>query len=261
MIITSIAGTIAPVEGVLSIPLNFMAGISSSVSQWANNAAGELAEIQSLRDRNAELEEALARFQAELVQQREIVSDYQRLVNLLEYTTSVEDQEFVTADVISYDPSARIRTIIINRGTRNGIEVGMPVVTDQGLVGRITAVTANAARVLLLTDESSFVSARLQNSRAQGSVQGLLTGGLRMIDIPLDAALQVGDIVLTSGLGGNFPADQVIGQVESIRQFEFELGQEAEVRSLIDFDTLELVMVVTSFRPVDLSVFEEDEEN
>jgi len=262
LIIISAAGTIAPVEGVLATPLNFLSGIFNDISQTVNSAITDLSEIQELRQRNAELEEALAQFQAELVGLREINSDYQRLSDLLEYTTSVQNQEFVTADVINFDQSSLLRTIVINRGARDGIARGMPVVTRQGLVGRIVEVSANASRVLLINDPSSYVSVRLQTSRAEGSVEGQLTGNLRMIDIPLNADVREGDLVLTSGLGGNFPADIVIGQVTSTRQFEFELNQEAEVRSLINFDTLEFVLVVTSFQPVDISVFEnEDAQN
>ena len=80
-----------------------------------------------------------------------------------------------------------------------------------------------------------------------------------MTFIVLDEEILQGDLVITSGLGGNFPPDIVVGQVTSVRQFEFELFQEAEVRSLIDFDSLEQVLVVTSFQPIDLSVFNRPE--
>lgn len=257
LIAFSAAGSLGPVEGVMSTPVNFIAGIFNNLSQSINQTVTEYAEIGTLRERNAELEEALAQFQVELVQLREIASDYQRLADLLEYRSAVQNQEFVTADVINFDQTGRLRTIVINRGARDGIARGMPVVTRQGLVGRIIEVSANAARVLLITDPSSYVSARLLTSRAEGSVEGQLAGNLRMIDIPLDAVVQEGDLVMTSGLGGNFPSDIVIGQVVSRRQLEFELSQEAEVRSLVDFGTLEFVLVVTSFQPVDLSIFED----
>jgi len=92
---------------------------------------------------------------------------------------------------------------------------------------------------------------------AQGSVVGLDSGGLRMRFIPLNASVQEGDIVVTSGLGGNPPPGIVIGVVTSKLRQELDLYQEAEIRSLIDFDTLEIMLVVTSFRPIDLSVFEQ----
>jgi rod shape-determining protein MreC len=191
-----------------------------------------------------------------LVELREIESDYQRLSELLDYTSLSQDQDFVTADIIDSDQSGQLRTISINRGTRDGITIGMPVVTQQGLVGRILNVSANASRVLLITDPTSAVSARLQSSRAPGTVIGQLSGNMRLTFIPVDATVNEGDLVITSGLGGNFPPDLVIGQVTSVRQFQFELFQEAQIRSLNNFDTLEFVLVVTSFRPIDLSSLE-----
>src|SRR5690606_23659520 len=157
---------------------------------------------------------------------------------------------------IGVDQQSVVRSILINRGTRDGLALGMPVVTDLGLVGRIYEVSANTARVQLISDQNSAVSGRLQTSRAEGSIvgRGLLTGSLRMQFIPIDAEITVGDLVVTSGLGGNFPPDIVIGQVTSRRKFEFELWQEAEVSSLINFSTLEFVLVVTSFRPADLTI-------
>jgi rod shape-determining protein MreC len=256
LIVASQSGFLSPVEALLAAPLNFMSGIFNHISLGISKTVTDLAEIQSLRERNAELEEALAKLQAEVVDLREVASDYNRLSDLLKYTARTQNQEFSTADVINIDLSGFLRTIVINKGTRDGIAVGMPVVTGQGLIGRITDVSANAARVLLITDPNSAVSARLQTTRAEGSVIGLDTGGLRMTFIPLGQPIQVGDIVITSGLGGNFPPDIVIGQVTSIRQVEFEVFQEAEVRSLVNFDTLEVVMVITNFQPADLSIFQ-----
>ncbi|MBI5671385.1 MAG: rod shape-determining protein MreC [Chloroflexi bacterium] len=258
LIVSSRAGLLAPVEGVAAVPLNFVSGILNRIGLGVNRGVTDWAEMETLRQRNADLEEALARFQSELVDLREIASDYQRLADLLEYTTTAQNQQVVAADVISLDGNPQIDSIVINKGTRDGIAVGMPVVTRQGLVGRVLQVSADAARVLLITDPTSAISARLQTTRAEGSVVGQLTGNLRMTFIPLDAQVQVGDLVITSGLGGNFPPNIVIGQVVSSLRQEFELFQSAEVRSLIDFNTLEIVLVVTSFQPIDLSVFEDE---
>ena len=258
LIFGSITGRLNGVENILSAPLEVISTFFNRAAQTANDFFGNFTNNQSLRERNAELEEALARAQAELVELREIASDASRLSELLDYVSAVQNQDTLTAEVIGYDQNNLIRTIIINKGARDGVAIGMPVVTRQGLVGRIIDVTALAARVLLITDPSSSVSARLQISRAQGTVQGRLTGSLRMGLIPLGATIEVGDVVLTSGLGGNFPPDIVIGQVTSVRQFEFELNQEAEVRSLVNFDTLEFVLVITNFVPIDISVFDEE---
>ena len=262
LVATSRTGFLTPAEALIQVPLNAVASVFNRISLSVSQGLSDMAEIESLRQRNADLEEALSQFQSELVELRELASDYQRLASLLEYRSIARDQETVAADVILLaDPNSLLRTIVINRGARDGIAVGMPVVTRQGLVGRVMEITANAARVLLITDPSSAVSGRLQTTRAQGSVIGQLGGTLRMTFIPLDATVQEGDLVITSGLGGNFPPDIVIGQVTSRRQFGFQGFQEAEIRSLNNFDTLEIVLVVTNFQPVDMSAFQQGSQN
>lgn len=256
LIVTSQTGLLSPIEDLASTPLNAVSGIFNRVALTISDNINRLSDVQSLQRRIADLESALALYQSELVELREIESDYARLSSLLEYRNTVRAQETVTADVIGVDVGSGLRTIAINRGTRDGIAVGMPVVTGQGLVGRVIQVSANAARVMLVTEPSSSVSARLQTTRVEGAVVGLASGNLRMDLIPLDSQVREGDLVLTSGLGGNFPPDIVIGVVTSVRPSERGLYQEAQVRSLINFDTLEFVLVVTNFQPIDLSVFE-----
>ena len=257
LIILAVAGVLSPVEAVVAAPLNSLSGAFNRLSVSFNQAIDELNNLGQLRERISELEVQLARGQIELLQLREAASDYDRLVSLLSYTTTLENQEFLTADVIGVDQTGIVRNVIINRGTRDGLAVGMPVTTDLGLVGRISAVSANASQVQLITDENSAVSSRLQATRADGSIIGQASGVLRLTFVDLDEEIRQGDLVITSGLGGNFPPDIVVGQVTSVRQFEFELFQEAQVRSLIDFQTLELVLVITSFQPIDLSVFDQ----
>ena len=181
--------------------------------------------------------------------------DYQRLAALVDYASALQNQQVLTADVIGYEQTP-LRSITINRGTRDGLQAGMPVVTDQGLVGRIIGVQANGARVLLVSDPSSAISSRLQTTRAEGTVVGQVSGNLEMTYIPLGAQIQGGDLVLTSGLGGNLPANLVVGQVTSSRT-GLDVYQIAQVRSLIDFDALETVLVITNFQPVDLSAFQQ----
>ncbi|MCY3779685.1 MAG: rod shape-determining protein MreC [Chloroflexi bacterium] len=261
LIILSIIGVLTPVESVAATPLNGLSGMLNRLSLSIGAAVDDLNNLGQLRARIADLEEQLARRQVESIQLREAASDYERLISLLNYTSALEDQDFLTADVIAVEQTGIARVIIINRGTRDGVAVGMPVTTDLGLVGRVIRVSANAAQVQLINDENSAVSSRLQATRTHGSIVGQASGVLRLTMVDLDEEIRQGDLVITSGLGGNFPADLLVGQVTSVRQFEFELFQEAEVRSLIDFETLEVVLVITSFEPIDLMVFEQTDGN
>ena len=258
LIATSQAGFLAPIKGIVAIPLNFVTGLFNRTTQDAVKVAEMSSDVPTLQKRVSDLEEALARYQSELVELREVANDYQRLSELVNYTSQTQNEKFLAADVISNaDANAPLQTISINKGTRDGITIGMPVVTQLGLIGRISDVTANASRVLLITDVSSAISGRLQTTRDEGSIVGQASTDLRKEFIPLNAKVQEGDIVITSGLGGNLPAGIVLGQVTSVQQREFELFQNAVVRSLNNFATLETVLVITNFQPVDLSVFEQ----
>lgn len=258
----SLIGLLAPAENIASLPLNWLTQGITRVSLAVSDTPVSIEDVQALQQRNAELEETLALLQGELIQLREIASDYDRLTGLLDYTSTYQNREFITADVIGSGPFSFVQSIIINKGTRDGLAIGMPVVTNLGLVGRIFDLSANAAQVQLITDQNSSISARLQESRAEGSVQGrgLETGNLRMLFIPPEAEVLNGELVVTSGLGGNFPPDLVLGQVTSVTNLEFELSQSAQLASLVNFDTLEFVLVVTSFEAADISVFDEPED-
>ena len=126
----------------------------------------------------------------------------------------------------------------------------MTVVTARGLVGRISEVGTDWARVLLITDPASSVNALVQTSRATGMVQGRLGQSLVMRFIPWEERVSVGDLIITSGLGRNFPKGLVIGQVTSVRQRDFQMHQEAEVKPTVDFNRLEIVTVITDFIPI-----------
>ena len=263
IMVLSALGIIRPLEGIVAAPINFVSRIITQTSLRADETFISLSDVEAIRDRNAVLEEALARQQSELIELREIASDYERIADLLSYTRANDAAEYVMADVIAQGQIGLVRSIIINKGTRNGIRVGLPVVTEAGLVGRVFQVTANSSQVQLVTDQNSFVNTRIERTRAQGSVQGegLSTGSLRMLHIPPESEAQTGDLIFTSGLGGNFPSDIFVGTIESVRNLEFELSQEALLSTQIDFQTLEFVLVITSFEPADLSIFETTEED
>lgn len=258
LIVLSLLGTLSPAERIGRVPLTFLEDTLGGFSGSLDSTADDLAEVRSLRTRNRELEEALADFQAELAELREIRSDYDRLVDLLNYTTQTsEDFRYVTADVIGRDTSGVVRTIHLDKGTRDGVAVGDPVVTDLGLVGRVVKISATGCEVLLITDVNSAVNSRLQKTRHVGIVRGTLSGDLILTFVNPDAEVQVGDLLLTSGETQNFPADLKIGQVTGVSLSDDELFQQASIRSLVDFSRLEFVLIITNWEPVDLSVFEE----
>lgn len=254
----SASGVLGPIEGLVATPLNWLSSAFTRLGVAINGGFEDVQGYEELQEYVGELEVAFAQVQTEVVGLREIASDYERLARLVDYAGTRSNEEVLAADVISRETVSSLRTILINRGSRDNVRKWMPVVTENGLVGRVIGVQANAARVLLVNSEASFISGRLQLSRVEGTVNGRPGGTMRMSMLEQNAQITVGDLVLTSGLGGNLPPDHVIGQVTSIRQFESSVEQTAEIRSLIDFDRLEIVLVITSFEPVDLSIFESE---
>jgi rod shape-determining protein MreC len=119
------------------------------------------------------------------------------------------------------------------------------------LVGRVREVGDGWSRVLLIVDTKSSVNALTQSTRANGLVEGQPDGSLVMRNIPQGDIVSVGDTVFTSGLGGNFPRQLLIGQVTGVERKDFELYQTATVQPTVDFDHLEVVLVITDFEPIE----------
>jgi rod shape-determining protein MreC len=207
-----------------------------------------------LRQRNAELEGEVAELQAQVIQLQQEVGQTQVLAALVDFIRVRPENEYAAAAVIGRDPSPFLHYVIINRGSNEGILRGMPVVTNQGLIGRIDAVIADAARVQLITDPASIVNVRLQNAATEASLVGSVTGDLTVEMIPRAINVQSGDLVLTSGLGGGYPPDLIVGQVVNERSRDFDLFKQATVQPVVDFNGLEIVLVIVNFEPVDFDL-------
>ncbi len=209
-------------------------------------------DVNRLRQDNAQLEAEVARLQAQVIDLQQQVGEVQMLSTLLGFVRANPENEYVSAAVIGVDTSPFLSYVIINRGSDDGLRRGMPVVTYQGLVGRIASVLPNAARVQLITDSSSRINVQLQKSGAAASLNGSLTGDLSLQSIPPDAKVEVGDVIITSGLGGDYPPDLIVGQVSGVRRRLAELFQTASVQPVVDFAALKVVLVIKNFRPVDI---------
>lgn len=218
------------VESVLSPVGDFFGGITRYRSVRAENARlraeVEQARMESVRAADAERE-------------RELLT---RLANL----DFAEDLRDIPARVVHNAPSNFQRTITLDRGAEAGVAVGMPVVTDAGLVGRVVEVSPTRSTVLLVTDRSSRIGVRLATSRDIGALAGAGPQGLMPLDlINVDTAVSEGEAVLTSGLDqGIFPPQIPVGTVRSARVPDGALTQEVLVEPFVDFGRLELVRVL-----------------
>jgi rod shape-determining protein MreC len=209
--------------------------------------------MAALQQRNSDLESEVSELQAQVIQLQQEVGQTQILAALVDFAQANSENKYQGAAVIGRDPSPFLQFVIINVGSNNGIQRGMPVVTNQGLVGRVDAVIADAARVQLITDPASNINVHLQNAQADASLVGSVTGDVTLDLIPQDVNLEPGDLVLTSGLGGGYPPDLIVGQVVNVRTRDFDLFQKATVQPVVDFNRLQIVLVIVNFKPVDFS--------
>jgi rod shape-determining protein MreC len=238
LLVLSLSGFLDSLQGAALTPV-------AAVQEWISvrlttlrNVLAAPSDVAVLRQENAALQEEVARLQREVVGLREQAAEAEILGGLL------------AANVIGHDASPYLRSIWIGSGSEDGIARGMPVVTERGLVGRVVEAFPTASRVQLITDPQSAVNVRLQDSRAEGITVAQASGELRMDQINQGVEIATGELVLTSGLGGGYPPDITVGQVASVRSRDYELFQQAVLQPAVDFEDLEIVLVITSFQPI-----------
>lgn len=229
----------SPVQGV-------MRGVTRPVADWVNNitAAGALSdENKKLRDENERLTNELARAREDAIQQ-------QSANDLNAVRRGFPNDVFVAAGVVSRDSSSVRSIIAIDRGSSDGVREGQIVVSEgRSLVGTISKVFDSYAWVTLITDPKSAVSAIVQESRAEGVVAGNYDASLNMEFVGQGAAVKKGDFVLTSGVGGGYPPNVVIGRVATVQKTEQDLFQRVSVDHLASLSNIEHVLILTSFEP------------
>ncbi|MFQ5399449.1 MAG: rod shape-determining protein MreC [Anaerolineae bacterium] len=249
--------------GNLDNAFNFIRNPMAAVAEWTSARTDTLAaalagprDLQTAREEIARLQAQIDALEKENEQLREIQGEYQLLLDLFNRARQAPDLRRLTATVIGRDTSLSLRSMVIDKGRDDGVRVGMPVESARGLVGQVFRTTARSAQVVFITDSASSVPARLGSSRATGIVRGGGLGGSMIIDwIDLRHEIEVGEVVLTSGLGGKFPQDMIIGRIIEIDRREAELFQRAVVQPAVDFESLEIVFVITDFEPVDTGIF------
>jgi rod shape-determining protein MreC len=203
----------------------------------------QFTEIGRLRVENARLRAQVDALSREAASLREDAAATARLERLLELRDAVAYRS-VPSRVITRDPSRWFNTLTVDRGGRDGVTRNSPVVTPDGIVGRVIEVTATASRVLLIADSRSALGILLQDSRAAGVVEGRGSQRLHLKYLSRTAVVKPGARVVTSGLGGIFPRGLVVGRVVSVTREEGALLQEAEVEPAAALDRLEEVLIL-----------------
>jgi rod shape-determining protein MreC len=251
LLLLSEGGIIKPAQDALLRPISAIQGWIAMRYTAIRDIIRSPTDLADLRSRNAELELEISQLQQQIISLEEELAEARILAALLDYARSQPENRYLAANLIGRDTSPFLRSVWINRGSDVGIQKGMPVVTERGLVGRIAEVFAVNSRVQLITDPEMAVNVQLQNSRADGILAPQLSGEIWIDLIGQDADVAVGELVLTSGLGGRFPPSIPVGEVISVRRRDYELFQQAVILPSVNLDELEIVLVITNFRPLE----------
>jgi rod shape-determining protein MreC len=245
-------GQIKPLEDFILI---IIGPVQRSVAGLVSSGADlfqTFRDVRELRAENTRLQEANNALVSENIRLKEIEAENATLRDLLEFKRNSPTLQTRAADVIGRDTNPLLKYILISVGEMDGIRIGMPVVAGGSrLVGRIAAVSLRSAQVQLLNDAASSVNALVESSRATGLVRGQPDGSLKMEFIRLEETVVENDIILTSGVGGNFPRALIIGQVASVEKRDIDLFQTAIIRPAADLTKLEIVLVITNFEPME----------
>jgi len=203
---------------------------------WAGDLGVSRSQLEELRKQNQSLRVRVAELE-------EARLENERLRALVDLPKARELQS-VAAHVIGRPTNSWDGVIVIDRGSTQGIGVGMPVIGPQGLLGQTVAVAAGSAKVRLITDQRSGVAALVQRTRAEGIVRGSIDGRMTLDFVEMDARVKKGDVVITSGIGGIYPKGLPIGEVSEARREANALYQEIRVQPASNPARLEEVLVI-----------------
>lgn len=224
----------APAQNALSI------SIKSVSDAWQRYVI-----LVGLEEKNKNLNKKIDELETKLILYQEGYLEAQRLSKLLDLRNDFNYQ-FISALVVAREQASLSKTILINKGSVHGLKVGMPVIAQPGLIGRLIDVSWNASKVLLLIDASSNVDVILQRTRLQGIIRGAGFRGGILKYITKNQDVKEGDTIISSGMGGVFPKGLLIGKVSGVEKQDNDLFLKINVAPFADFSQLEEVSILAS---------------
>ena len=217
-------------------------GLTAAIGRGVGGTWQGAGDLLRAHEENGFLREHVRLLEEERDRMREVELENARLRELLEFRQTLVG-DLAVARVIGRDATGMARTLLIDRGTRDGVTKGAAVLAREGVVGQVFLPGPQSSRVLLISDRNSGVDAIVQRTRARGIVQGTIDGGCALNYVKRTEDVQVGDTLVTSGLDGIFPKGIPIGQVTAIDKRGQGLFQNAEVAPRVAIDRLEEVLV------------------
>jgi rod shape-determining protein MreC len=222
--------------------------VESQMADEASDFLHNYFDLVGVRQENLRLKERLAQLEGQQRRMVELEAENHHLADLLELRDALGTTA-IAANVIGSDAIGLSRTLMLSEGDRQGLRRDMAVISINGVVGKLIAVSHDAARMLLISDHNSALEAFDQRSRARGIVAGIVEDGLAMKYVDRSEDIKSGDMIVTSGLDGIFPRGLLVGTVARVSQEGPGLFLNIEVKAAVDFHELEQVMILTTRAP------------
>ncbi len=223
----------------VSPPIQFFGRIFSSIEEFIRDYIW----LKNLRRENEVLRKELADLEGKITTYHEAHVENLRLRRLLDFRSTI-NADTVAAQVLMHDMTGWFQTMMIDKGSRDGIAPDMAVVNDEGVIGRILDVSDRYCRVLLITDPGSSVDGLVQRNRVRGILTGKDSSGCLLKYVRANLDIQVGDLLVSSGKDGIYPKGLRLGVVQAAYKDPVDLFQKIEVRPLVRLSALEEVLVI-----------------
>jgi rod shape-determining protein MreC len=239
-------------------PYGLSRGVLIVVSPFQKQVTGFVQSVKDLWNQyfylvstakeNRQLKAALAKSEQRLNRYKEAALANVRLRHMLGFEKKMS-RPMIPAQVVGRDPSPWSKTLVVDKGTADGVRQGAPVVVPEGIVGVVTEVSARYAKVLLLTDPNSAVDALVQQTRARGIVKGGGNGYCVFDYVLRKHEINVGDTVVSSGLDGVFPKGLRVGRISEVVHLNAGIFQKVSITPFVDFEILEEVFIIAGPAP------------
>ena len=218
-----------------------------NVAEWAGGIVNGYVDLVHVRRENLELRERISAMTLELNSMREEAEASRRLRNLLNFSQTV-DYPMVPAQVVGHDPSVWYKTLLIDKGTTDGVTRDDAVVNHEGVIGRVIAVSSHYAKVLLIIDRNSAVDALTQEKRFRGILVGEGEDPCQLKYMSPLNEVKPGERLVTSGMSRIFPKGLPLGVVKNAETVADAMFQKITVEPTVDFSRLEEVLVIVGPR-------------
>jgi rod shape-determining protein MreC len=210
--------------------------------RWLKGLGENYIFLTRVQEDNQRLQRTLSALREENNRLKELLLAEKRLEKLQIFQAQYSSS--IVAQVFARDPSSWFKTILVDKGEQDGVTKDMAVITADGVVGRVIEISPNVAKVLILTDPNSALDVLIQRSRCQGIMEGKMENICILKYVQKSDDVQVGDKVITSGLGGIFPKGLVTGTVTAVDRKRPGIFQHIEVTPAVDFSRLEEVLLI-----------------